>query len=120
MKELQKDSYVDERGLIAPWPRQSGGGMTSGAAARPAGTAKGPAQVLAQTRQQLAQAREHGHPEDCIRIVECKVTKEEAEMNPWARGWTRREPDFVELSTRARRRKKPCWRPRTSSKRSRR
>ena len=63
VKELQKDSCVDERGLIAPWPRQSGGGMTSGAATRPAGTAKGPAQVLAQTRQQLAQAREHGHPE---------------------------------------------------------
>ena len=56
-KELQKDSYLDERGLIAPWPRQSGGGMTSGAAARAAGTAKGPAQALAQTRLQLTQAR---------------------------------------------------------------
>ena len=55
MKELQKDSYVDERGLIAPWPRQSGGGMTSGMAMRPASTAKGPAQVLAQTRQQVTQ-----------------------------------------------------------------
>ena len=80
VKELQKDSSVDERGLIAPWPRQSGGGMTSGAATRPASTPKGPAQVLAQTRQQLAQAREHGHPEGCIRILECKVMKEEAEM----------------------------------------
>ena len=59
-KELQKDSCVDERGLIAPGPSQSGGGMTSGAAARPAGTAKGPAQVLAQTRLQLTQAREQG------------------------------------------------------------
>ena len=66
--------------LIAPWPRQSGGGMTSGAAARPASTAKGPAQILAQTRQQLAQAREQGMPEDCIRVLECEVVKEEAEM----------------------------------------
>ena len=83
--------------------------MTSGGAdASSQRTAKLPAQVLAQTRQQLAQAREHGHPEDCIRILGCKVMKEEAEMNPWARGWTRREPDFVELSTRVRRRKKPC------------
>ena len=79
-KELQKDSYVDEKGLIAPWPHQSGGGMTSGAAARLAGTAKGPAQVLAQTRLQLTQAREQGHPEECIRILECKVLKEEPEM----------------------------------------
>ena len=79
-RELQKDSYVDERGLITPWPRQSGSGMTSGAAARRASTPKGPAKVLVQTRQQLAQAREHGQPEDCIRILECKVTKEETEM----------------------------------------
>ena len=43
-------------------PRKSGGGMTSGAAARPASTAKGPAQVLAQTRLQLTQAREAAAP----------------------------------------------------------
>ena len=79
VKELLKDSYVDERGLIAPWPRQSGG-MTSEVATRPASTPKGPALVLAQTRQQLAQAREHGHPEDCTLFLECKVAKEEAEM----------------------------------------
>ena len=52
MEELQKDSYVDERGMIAPWPRQSGRGMTSGAATRPSSTPKGPAQVLAQTRRE--------------------------------------------------------------------
>ena len=80
VKELQKDSYVDERGLIAPWPRQSGGGMTFRAASRPASTAKRPAQVIAQTRHQLAQARGLGMPRDCIRVLECKVMKEEAEM----------------------------------------
>ena len=60
VKELQKVSDVNERCQIAPWPRQSGGGMTSGAAARPASTPEGPAQVLAQTRQQLAQAEGGG------------------------------------------------------------
>ena len=54
--------------------------MTFGAAPRPASTAKGPAQVLAQSRQQLAQARESGMPEECIRVLGCKVLKEEAEM----------------------------------------
>ena len=54
--------------------------MTSGAAARPAGTAKGPTQVLAQTRLQLTQARDQEHPKECIRILECRVLKEEAEM----------------------------------------
>ena len=67
-------------GLIALWPRQSGGGVTSGVAARPASTAKGPAQVLAQTRPQLAQASELGMPEESIRVLECRVMKEEAVM----------------------------------------
>ena len=67
-------------GLIAPWPRQGGGWVTPGAAARPASTATGPAQVLAQFRQQLTQAREQGHSEECIRVLVCKVLKEEAEM----------------------------------------
>ena len=49
MKELQKDSYFVEKGLIAPWPSQSGEAMTSGVAARPTGTAKGLAQTLAQS-----------------------------------------------------------------------
>ena len=79
-KELQKDSHVDEKGQIAPLPRQGGGGVASGVAARPAGAAKGPAQLLAQTRLQLTQAREQGHPEDYIRILECKALKEDAEM----------------------------------------
>ena len=80
-KELQKDSYVDEKGLIARWPRQGGGGVASGVATRPAGAAKGSAQVLAQTRLQLTQAREQEHPEEYIRILECKALKEEAEMS---------------------------------------
>ena len=54
-KEMQKDSYVDERGDCA-------------LAARPA------------LRQQLAQARAAEMPEESIRILECKVLKEEAEM----------------------------------------
>ena len=54
--------------------------MTSGAAACPAGTAKGPTQVLAQTRLQLTQARDQEHPEECIRILECRVLEEETEM----------------------------------------
>ena len=33
---MQKDSYVDERGLIAPWPRLSGGGPIPLLAACPA------------------------------------------------------------------------------------
>ena len=76
--------------------------MTSGAAARPANTAKGPAQVLSQSRQQLAQARDLGMPEECIRVLECMVLKEEAEMR------TKREPDPVGLSKRARRRMMRC------------
>ena len=40
--------------------------------ARPASTAKGPAQVLEQSRQQLAQARDLGMFEECIRVLECK------------------------------------------------
>ena len=54
--------------------------MTSGVAARPTGAAKGLAQTLAQSRQQLAQAKEIGMPEECIRVLECKVLKEEAEL----------------------------------------
>ena len=79
-KNCKKDSYVDEKGVIAPWPSQSGDAMTSGVAARPTGTAKGLAQTLAQSRQQLAQAKEMGMPEECIRVLECKVLQEEAEM----------------------------------------
>ena len=77
-KELQKDSYVDEMDLIAPWPRQSGGGMTSGSAARPASTAKGPAQVLAQSPG--ARKGFWGCPENASAFWSAKVLKEEAEM----------------------------------------
>ena len=63
--------------------------------------------VLAQTRLQLTQAREQGHPEECIRISECKVLKEEPEMRQAEPMETRREPDFVEPSRRARRHKGP-------------
>ena len=80
MKELQKDSYVDEKGLIAHWPSQSGDAMTSGVAALPTSIAKGLAQALAQSRHQLAQAKEMGMLEACIRVLECKLLKEEAEM----------------------------------------
>ena len=58
---MQKDSHVDEKGLIAPWLRQSGG------------TAKGPAHVLVQTRLQLTQAREQGHNEECIHFLEAEM-----------------------------------------------
>ena len=86
-KEMQKDSNVHERGLIAPWPRQSGGGATPGSAARPASgppvrpgsKPKGAAQALALARQQLAQAEASALSEECIRVLECKVLKEEAE-----------------------------------------
>ena len=125
VKELQKDSYVDERGLIAPWPRQSGGGMTSRAASRPASTAKGPAQVLAQTRHQLAQARGAG---DAQRLHPCfGVQSDERrgrDETSSAHG-TEDGPGASQISSSGRGgregTKKPCSRPRrTSSKRSRR
>ena len=57
---MQRDSYVDEWSLIAPWPRQSGSGATLGSAARPAGTAEGLARALAVSRHQLTQAKGAG------------------------------------------------------------
>ena len=54
--------------------------MTSEVAARPTSTAKGLAQALAQSRHQLAQAKKMEMPEECIRVLGCKVLKEEAEM----------------------------------------
>ena len=73
---------------------------------------KGAAQTLALSRQQLAQAKASAMPEECIRILESKVQKEEG---------TKRGTDFVVLSNLERRRWKRCTQPRIiSSKRSRR
>ena len=111
VKELQKDAYVDEKGLIAPCPSQSGDAMTSGVAARPTSTAKGLAQALAQSRHQLAQAKEIRMLEECIRVLECKVLKEEAEMKqaqPLGQKMDQARARFVELSKQSRRPKRPC------------
>ena len=75
---MQKDSCVDEGpdcAMAAPGWRLDA--LRIGCASS---TAQGPAQVLAQTRHELAQARELGMPEVCIRVLKCKVLKEEAEM----------------------------------------
>ena len=105
VKELQTDSCVDERGLIAPWPAPTWrrDDLWSGSAPCPAQRIDQP-QALAQSRQQLAQARDLGMPEECIRVLGWQgaegMRQRRDTLSPRPRGWTRREPDFVELSTR--------------------
>ena len=67
-RDTKQDEYINEWSQSVAWPQQSG--SPSGGAAYPVSKPKGPAQALAQTRQELAKAQATVMPEGCIRILE--------------------------------------------------